>query len=213
MRTPNTAFTVLIAAVALIAFSAVFQDTIITNAKPLSATGAAVTIPHNAESRVPGAFYLDQNKAVKGYAFMITNTSLATSKSTLCQFIGETRWPAPPTYALDATNNDGLLDFFVANTLEESLPQIGDRDKNAIVDGIDMKRPDHKNEIFFGRITTPGVVSLAVIWAQNSVIKEVDIILDDEEQWGTRTVVPSVQDLENTFTQAASIVDCDLNFK
>jgi len=124
-------------------------------------------------------------------------------------------------YIIDTTNEDGLSEQDVINSIQNSMntwdtavqdihpPIFGTLDTTGIVDGDDRTKPDGKNEIMFRDITDlpSSVVAYAVIWfttcpVERRAIIEYDIVFNEKMEWKIleENVPYKVMDLQSIAT-------------
>ena len=179
-------------------------------------SGKTVTIPQNAVEVAPGVFDLGttvvDGETLQGYMFVYRKDEFthqpnhkpagsASGSSTCFAYLSQgAKWKNTEPYVLDTANADGMSASFVENITATSLETwdlqvafdiFGNRNTSAFVDGADTSAPDNKNEIFFGDISSPGVIASTTVWGifsgppSGRKLVEFDAVFDDIDFfWG-----------------------------
>ena len=190
---------------------------------------ANIIIPENAVEVSPGVFSLgiaiDKGRIVEGYAFVdykkeaVKPNSVRENKGgNVCYALLSkgAKWKTTENYVLDASNNDGLTESFVASKTEDGLNAwdsevgfdiFGNRNLTSSVNRTEIGKLNGKNEIFFDTLSDGNTIAVTIVWGIwggpifGRNIVEFDMIFNDDAfEFGDADLNSSVMDYLNIFT-------------
>lgn len=183
-------------------------------------SGETVNVPIVADNHSPvislgTAVDKSSGKMVEGYAIIHYKNNNAGNfakgaRTPACYaFLSKgARWKITEPYVVGS----GINALAVTRDLETwdskvAFEVFGNQDVASLVDGADIVKPDNKNEIMWGNISTPGAIAVAIVWGifsgplEYRQIVEYDVVFDNiDYTWGDAAINPGVMDFENIAT-------------
>ncbi|MCG2717392.1 MAG: matrixin family metalloprotease, partial [Nanoarchaeota archaeon] len=131
-------------------------------------------------------------------------------KTETCYKLMGVKWKSfPVDYVINPTNNDGLSESFVVNTISTSAETWDIVTSSELFSdsyGIDYTVQygvyDYQNSIVFGDYPESGVIGVTSVWytRKGKEIVEFDMLLDTDFTWGDAELNTNLMDLENIMT-------------
>jgi len=162
-----------------------------------------VSLPENAIEVASGVFYLGHSKDVngndvKGYAFvkysnpngLVSSTSSINSSE--CYGLMGAKWTTKENYLVNPNNNWGLDKASIVshhnadvskweNVLTTPLEIIGVGTSTTKRLTADSRRPDGKNEVYFGNVKSPGAIAVTIVWATRFDVNNLGQIVEYDQ--------------------------------
>ncbi len=149
--------------------------------------GHSFSLPANAVEVAPNVFSLgtaydaQSNSFVEGYAFVhkkenAKNSAAKAPKSPACYgyLANGAKWKGTPEpWIINTSNEDGLSESFVFNTISNDINKWENAAATNILDNgevtnsvlvADEVAPDGQNEVYFGDLGTNGTIGVTIVW-------------------------------------------------
>jgi predicted Zn-dependent protease len=137
------------------------------------------------------------------------------SQNTCYKLLG-VKWNAfPVSYVINPSNNDGLSESFIADSIFASAEQWDAYTSKEIFNNVysidysatfEDVSPDGKNEYVFSSYSQNNVIAITNVWGYFSGPKssrrivEYDVLFNEYYSWGDVTLNPDLMDLQNIAT-------------